>query len=120
MISAGTAEGCAAQRMQTDNCGAALDCVHARAAERELAVARMRAELVDRVCDQTRVETAKANERAHKRRVYHALSKADRKASNGVRHAARAQRHATESSPERDERLEKRYRTAEINSEAKR
>ncbi len=92
----------------------------AHAAERELAVARMLAELVDRVCDQTRVETAKANERAHKRRVYHALSKAERKASNRESDAARAQRHATESSAERKERLAKRRRTAKIKSEGKR
>ena len=102
MISAGTADRRAAQRMQTDNCGAALDRVHAhaeqpRAAERELAVARVLAELVDRVCDQTRVETAKPNERVRKRRVYRALSKAERKASNRVRHAARAQRRLAKS-----------------------
>ena len=82
---------------------------------RELALA----ELVDRVCEQTRVETAKANERARKQRVYHALSKAERKASNRVRHAARAQRHATESSAERKERLAKRRRAAKIKREGK-
>ena len=117
MISAGTVERRAAQRMQTDNCGAALDCVYAHAAERELAVARMLAELVDRVCDQTRGETAKANDRARKRNVYHGLRKPERKVSNGVSDAARARRHAKELSPEQEERLTKRRRATKIKRE---
>ena len=84
----------------------------------EFAVACVLVGLVDRVCRNG--ETAKALKHTRKRQKYSRMSPAEKKASNKVGNAARAQRRENESSPEREERLAKRRRTAEINSEAKR